>query len=231
MEELEPEDFVGFIPLLVDLPYEEWVKHVFDHPVDRKEPWYWANDAPFWDSDADPKRTLEYVTRLFETSGELPKTYSFDQIGDGFGYLVASAATTYMFVFHDEGLPIQERVAGIEAMIHVFRDLFDRHLGAGGEALTGSSFGMICDMWWDSIPISCGRLGPEIDRAILSVLKGTLALPSYSCRFAALHGLGHNHRGARQATQEIIDAFLARHSNLPEDLVEYAARARTGHVL
>jgi len=47
------------------LPFEKWVKHVFDHEVgDPNDPqWYFGADAPVWAAPTD--LTLAHMTRLF----------------------------------------------------------------------------------------------------------------------------------------------------------------------
>jgi hypothetical protein len=46
---------------LDSLPFDEWVRHVFDHEV-REPQWYFDLDAPFWAAPA--ALTLAHVTRL-----------------------------------------------------------------------------------------------------------------------------------------------------------------------
>ena len=72
---------------------------------------------------------------------------------------------------------------------------------------------------------------PEIHQATLRVMSEVLDLPSETCQFSALHGLGHWHAHHPEQVEQIVDAFLARHTDLTSHLVEYASRARLGSVL
>ncbi len=75
------------------------------------------------------------------------------------------------------------------------------------------------------------EIEPEIHQATLRVMSEVLDLPSETCRFSALHGLGHWHAQHPEQVEQIVDAFLARHKDLRPHLIEYASRARLGSVL
>jgi len=75
------------------------------------------------------------------------------------------------------------------------------------------------------------EIEPEIHQATLRVMSEVLDLPSETCQFSALHGLGHWHAHHPEQVEQIVDTFLARHKDLRPDLIEYASRARLGSVL
>ncbi|MGB8011503.1 MAG: hypothetical protein WCF68_07805 [Terriglobales bacterium] len=75
------------------------------------------------------------------------------------------------------------------------------------------------------------EIEPEIHQATLSVMSEVLDLPSETCQFSALHGLGHWHAQHPEQVEQIVDAFLARHVDLRPHLIEYASRARLGSML
>jgi len=75
------------------------------------------------------------------------------------------------------------------------------------------------------------EIEPEIHQATLSVMSEVLDLPSETCQFSALHGLGHWHAHHPEQVEQIVDAFLTRHKDLRPHLIEYAGRARLGSVL
>jgi hypothetical protein len=75
------------------------------------------------------------------------------------------------------------------------------------------------------------EIEPEIHQATLRVMSEVLDLPSETCQFSALHGLGHWHAHHPEQVEQIVDAFLARHKDLRPHLIEYASRARLGSVL
>jgi hypothetical protein len=75
------------------------------------------------------------------------------------------------------------------------------------------------------------EIEPEIHQATLSVMSEVLDLPSETCQFSALHGLGHWHAHHPEQVEQIVDAFLTRHKDLRPHLIEYALKARLGSVL
>jgi hypothetical protein len=72
---------------------------------------------------------------------------------------------------------------------------------------------------------------PGIHQATLRVMSEVLDLPSETCQFSALHGLGHWHAEHPVEVEQIVDAFLKRRKDLRPHLIEYASRARVGDVL
>jgi hypothetical protein len=54
------------------MEFDEWVKFVFDHPVqdDIRSAWYYDEDLDEfwdeWDERSHPEKQLEYATRLFQ---------------------------------------------------------------------------------------------------------------------------------------------------------------------
>ena len=75
------------------------------------------------------------------------------------------------------------------------------------------------------------EIEPEIHQATLRVMSEVLDLPSETCQFSALHGLGHWHAQHPEQVEQIVDAFLTRHKDLRPHLIEYASKARLGSVL
>jgi len=75
------------------------------------------------------------------------------------------------------------------------------------------------------------EIEPEIHQATLRVMSEVLDLPSETCQFSALHGLGHWHAQHPEQVEQIVDGFLTRHEDLRPHVIEYASRARLGNVL
>jgi hypothetical protein len=71
----------------------------------------------------------------------------------------------------------------------------------------------------------------EEHRAMLDTMERILTLPSVACREQALHGLGHFHKHRPREVERIIDGFLARETNIPDELRSYSQRARAGKVI
>src|SRR5688500_4514654 len=91
-----------------DLPFSDWVAHVFDHPV-TDPAWHWANDAPRWDPGRDPSRALAYLKGLFREPDVHLAPYSPAQKNQGLWYLADSACSDYGFCVLDPKLPLEER--------------------------------------------------------------------------------------------------------------------------
>ena len=218
---------------LESLPFEAWVEHVFDHEV-RKPEWYFDPDAFSW--GGSPEAAVAYVTRLLEDPLPILDRFDDARLNQGFWYMVGSESE-YMFSLTDLSVPLSGRLRCVRSFEPLFRTLFASrcsphlsHLDQPG----ASPLNAVCYMWWDIIPVHGApddHTRPELDAAALDVMEAILLLDSLPCRESALHGLGHWALYYSARVQQIIDAFLRRHSGLPAELVAYAARARNGHVL
>jgi hypothetical protein len=72
------------------------------------------------------------------------------------------------------------------------------------------------------------RDGAAIRNAFLDTFRRLLTHPAPVAQYAALHGLGHLEHDLRP---QVIDAYIARHPDLPAAQREYSERARSGEVL
>jgi len=218
--------------VLYDIPFDEWVAHVFDHKV-RVPQWYFDIDSDDWDGPS--QITVTYITRLFENPERYLEKFSDEQLEQGFWYL--SGTSEYMFALLDQCVPMEERTGCIRSFYLLFEQLFARrcspHLShideAGANPLNGA-----CYMWWDNIPI-CGepndRSRHDIDREILDVMNNILSVDSVACQESSLHGLGHWEMYYSPRVHDIIDAFLADRQFIRKELADYAKQARRGYVL
>jgi hypothetical protein len=61
---------------LQNLPFEQWVASVFNHPVaEIKNAWYWDIHRDWWEeSPADP---VQFLTQEFEHAADVFRSYSF----------------------------------------------------------------------------------------------------------------------------------------------------------
>jgi hypothetical protein len=220
---------------LTDARFHEWLKSIFDHPVTR--PAWWGNLVPDavepdidWDEDA-PATTSKYVTRLFTNSRQLLRQYSDGQVNQGLWYLVNPACSNVMTDALDHSVPLPERLTCIHSILSLFQDCFaERCPGhtADESPSEGNPNGLACQMWWDVFPQPCCE---AVDRAILDVMRDTLAMPSRGCRESALHGLGHWQMNYPTEVKQIIDEFLAATPDLGQSLRQYAREARNGVLL
>ena len=215
-----------------NIPFEEWVRYVFDHPVVKPE-WYWGGDA---DSlDLDQAKLILYITQLFSRSAEVLSAFSDAQVDQGFWLLVG--APSELQILGEATLPITDRVCCIDSILVLFRDCFARrctnhlsHIDKPGVGPLNSS----CYMWWDIIPL---HGDPEdasrrqIDDACLTVMQKTLEIPSVACQESALHGLGHWACYYGERCSQIIATFLQRHPDLGSEVRDYATKASRGDIL
>ena len=223
---------------LTDLTFDQWLSHVFDHPVDSsRQEWYWQPDTDWW--EGAPAVTVQFLTRLFEHAQQLLQPYSDAQLNQGLWYIASNACSNHMFALMDVDVPWPARQRCLRSMHDLFAQCFARrctpHLGHLPETEPGASpLNLVCYMWWDILPIG-GRPedpnGADLNLEILKVMESTLQLDSVACQESALHGLGHWHFHAPQQVEEIINTYLKRQNDLREELRLYAMSARRGCVL
>lgn len=238
------------------ITFDEWVNHVFDHPV-LDPPWYWSErnqeHYQYWNSQANPTRTLSYLTQLFGNSSFLIERFTRAQIDQGLTYLVNPDFSAHMVVLRDVKLPWELRRACLLAMLPLYTDLFapvygDDHennheliafwqrfrAGESLEPIPGKQEPMYAvHMWWDDMPIRGGPVHPDQERfddTALYILSEVLKMKEESCVESALHGLGHWAFHVPDRTTPIIEEFLRR-TDVGEDLRYYAERAMTGEIL
>jgi hypothetical protein len=68
----------------------------------------------------------------------------------------------------------------------------------------------------------------ELQDTVFRTLVKVLALDSWICQGAALHGLGHLHH---PETPEVVDKFIREHPTLTEEQTAYARAAAKFNVL
>jgi hypothetical protein len=216
-----------------DLPFDAWVRHVFDHDPSGRQ-WWFEADAPRW--AGPPDVTVAYVTRLFEDP--LPPLAPYDdvQLDEGFWYLVANGASDCMMALLDTSVPVERRARCLRAAATVFREVYaprcTPHLGHCDEPGAGP-LNLSCYMWWDLLPVAPAPDDPGrrlLDRAALDAMEEILSLDAIACQESALHGLGHWQPAHPDAVAAIVDAFLAAAPDRRPELVRYAESARVGCV-
>jgi hypothetical protein len=222
------------------ISYDEWVRHVFDHPV-LEEPW-WSHVAASgyrqeWNESADTARTLSYLTQLFEEPSGLIGRFTSGQIDQGLYYLVSNSCSDHMFALTDTKLSWAARRRCFDAILPLYKKLmapvYGDQLGhtmlvANDSARANSA----CYMWWDLIPLYGGMEHSDRDRindAVLGIFNKVLKLKAESCLESALHGLGHWHAYIPGRTGPIVRRFLAR-MDISRELRDYAERVAVGSV-
>ena len=217
-----------------DLSFDDWVLHVFDHPV-TDPAWHWGPDAPYW--RGPPAAIVAHLTRLFEDPLPPLEGFTDAELNKGFWYIASNGLSDYMFALSDASVPLDARLRCVRALSVLYRDLFaprcSPHLSHLDEPGVGDLNG-VCYMWWDICPIGGPPADPghdAINRAALDVMAAALELEAIACQESALHGLGHWHPEYAGETAAIIGRFLATHAALRPELVTYARSARAGCVL
>lgn len=220
---------------LTNLTFDQWLKHVFDHPV-TDPAWHHVMGADVW-GDSTPELIVSYLTQLFENSAEVCKPYSDAHLNQGLWYISLPFCSGYMKEIEAEIISDEQRVRCIHAIFRLYEGLFAprctpllSHQFGQPEDPPYSPLNMICYMWWDNL-LTWGML-PEKLRdvfypAYLNVMRQTLTLDSIACQEGALHGLAHladDHQRYRPA-YGVIHKFIATNPNISPELKDYAERA------
>lgn len=235
-----------------NVSFEEWVRCVFDHPVDR-EAWYWADDDDAF--EPNPVRLVAHSTRLFEQSAEVLARFTDEQVDQGFWFLVG--APPELDVLCANVVPLPDRLQCIRSMSALFERYFAVrctphlcHLLKRKDEPGVGPLNSSCFMWWDLLwhPIELWRdpgfanqmpveyqlqvaNEEEIDEACIAVMESILELPSIACQESALHGLGHWGSFRQERCRGVIASFLQRHPDIRPELREYALHAQEAKVL
>ena len=226
---------------IINLSFEQWVEHIFDHPVEDPA-WHWDIDSDYYNYEENVHLTVEYLAQLFESPLNSIKPYTDAQINQALWYLIGSSASSYMFTLFEASIPLKLRRQVVLSMYNMFEQVFAprcspilEHLQlSGSDSSSINPLNEVCYMWWDIIPLAPRMGDPEreaLDKQCLAVMERTLELDSIACREAALHGLGHWKHAYHRKVRRIIDAFLKRTPDIDDDLLKYALSARNFGVL
>jgi hypothetical protein len=217
-------------PVRTDLPFDAWIRYLFDHP---------ATDPAWPDTAADadpvelaPRQVVAHAARLFREAEETLAPYAEAQVNQGLSFLIEESGSP-LYALGDTRVPLAERLH----CIYSIANLFEAYLAPrcapqlGG---TGGDLNPVCYMWWDLFPLHGQPENPlrrEIDNACLWVMGAQLALPSIACQQSSLHGLGHWRMYYPDRCQTLISEYLTGQLRLHPELREYALRALEGRVL
>lgn len=221
--------------LLKNLTFEQWLRCVFDHPVNElTNAWYWDVDRDWWEEDTPD--TVTFLTRTFEEAAEVLQPYTDAQLNQGLWFLASNACSNHMFALMNESIPWTARQRCIRSFHQLYEQCFARrcspHLSHVDEP-GANPLNMVCYMWWDINPLYAKPDDPtrrDLADAVLQVMESTLQLDSIACRESALHGLGHWQHAYPERVGAIIDRFSMTRPVLPEKLQSYMRAAYTGYV-
>jgi hypothetical protein len=215
------------------ISFDDWTKRVFDHHVIDPE-WWWKEETDW--NNLPSSISLDYLSRLFEESSQLPHLYSDAQIDQGLWFLIGPRSDDIAHFLLDLSIPWPMRLRAVRSIICLFELFASRcslhlsHLDEPG----ASPLNSICYMFWDIFPIQRRPDEPrhaDLDDSLLTILTEILSMPSDACRESALHGLGHWHLSYPREVEQIIDSFIVLNPTIRPELRQYAGMARIGKVL
>jgi hypothetical protein len=221
-------------PTTVDLTnfsFEEFVSFLFDHEVPAKEndaesgkydPWYFHVQVEF-----DAKKICALYVQMFRQPDFLLSRFTKPQLEEGFWAIQGpNLDCTVSRIIDNSDLPLSIREECIRSMTDLFKLLFAE------EPLDTS-----VQMWWDSMCYAwhCGNRNREsggedleLQDILFQALAKVLAIDSWICQGAALHGLGHLHH---PHSKELIDRYVEEHPSLTQEQIAYALAAARFEVL
>jgi len=211
---------------LTNISFDEFVSLIFERaiPAEAEEV-----DLSFHYVEAvlDAKKICAYYVRLFREPEFLLSRFTKQQLEAGFWAIMGHTqewSAGNMIEYSDA--PLSSRKECIESMAILFERLF------ANEPLETA-----VHMWWDSLCYAwhCGNRSRErggedleLQDIFFQALSKVLAIDSWICQGAALHGLGHLHH---PQTQELVDRFLDEHTSLTSEQKAYALAAASFRVL
>jgi hypothetical protein len=213
---------------LTNISFDDFVSFLFDREPSSDS----KNDAPsplYHDVgiEFDAPTICDYYVRLFRQPAFLLTRFTKPQLEQGFwliqGHVLECSANN---LIHYSGLSLSAREKCIDSMADLFEYLFIN------EPLDTS-----VHMWWDALCYDwhCGNRKREdggedqqLQDIFFRTLAKILALDSWICQGAALHGLGHLHH---PETKSLIAHFLNTHPSLTEEERQYALAAASFNVL
>lgn len=215
------------------ISYEAWTRGLFDRPVP-----FDLICAELAHYEESPSQFLKYLTRLWMTSGELRRTYSSEQIGQGLWYLHSSS--DFLHLIYDPALPLRERIEAVLQIATLFDDCFGPlsepvfgHLNQGNSELNGAAY-----IFWDGAPLGARsrrsyisdrhERRPEyeqIEDACMLVMERMLASKHVAVQESAVHGLGHWRDAYPERIEPLLDRVIAD-AHYCEELRSYAHSAR-----
>jgi hypothetical protein len=214
--------------------YSDWLQYVFDRPV-TPNGWYFDDDDTQF--AASSVELAELVAHTLENVGRDLVQFSDEQLRYGLAYIFDNGCSDVVFALMSADAPQTLRLRAINAIRLLYSELFEQRcapvLGHTSEA-GANPLNYVCYMLWDFSPISYWERSAEkhvMYPVIADVLAFGLTCKNKACVESGLHGLGHIAFYFREGVARIIDSFLNDAESRFPDLVEYAHRAKVGHVL
>ena len=211
---------------LTNISFDEFVSLIFERAIP-PEPKEGDLSLHYVEVKLDSKKICAYYVRLFRQPEFLLSRFTKQQLEDGFwavmGHSHEWSAGNIIDYSH---APLSSRAECIESMAILFERLF------ANEPLDTS-----VHMWWDSLCYAwhCGNRSrqrggedSELQDIFFRTLAKVLAIDSWICQGAALHGLGHLHH---PQTKELIERYIDERPSLTTEQKAYALAAASFQVL
>jgi hypothetical protein len=211
---------------LKSISFDEFVSLIFERDVSAEHAKF---DPPFCnvEPEIDAQKMCSYYVQLFQKPEFLLSRFTKQELEEGFWEIMGYThdwSLGNLIDYSDAPLSIRKKC--IESMAVLFERFF------ANESLDTS-----VHMWWDSRCYSwhCGnrkreRGGEdlELQDIYFQTLGKVLAIDSWICQGAALHGLGHLHH---PDTADLISRYIDAHPSLTEEQIAYAKAAAKFEVL
>jgi hypothetical protein len=203
---------------LTNISFDDFVSLIFNHAEQIKP------DRPLSgiEVEIDAKRMCAYYVQLFQKPEFLHSRFTKQELEEGFWEIMGCAHDWSLGdLIEYSNAPLSSRKECIESMAILFERLF------ASEPLDTS-----VHMWWDSLCYSWhsgnrkrerGGDDLELQDTYFQTLAKVLAIDSWICQGAALHGLGHLHH---PDTATLISRYIDEHPSLTKEQVAYARRFR-----
>jgi len=211
---------------LTNISFDEFVSLIFERamPPEAEE----VNlSFHYVEVELDAKKICAHYVRLFRDPEFLLSRFTKQQLEGGFWAIMGHThewSAGNIIDYSDA--PLSSRKECIESMATLFERFF------ANEPLETS-----VHMWWDSLCYAwhCGNRSrerggedSELQDTFFRTLAKVLAIDSWICQEAALHGLGHLHH---PSTAELVDRFVKEHPSLTKEQLVYAHAAARFEVL
>jgi hypothetical protein len=210
--------------------FDEFVAFLFAHDIDHNippesenyDPWYFHLEVEF-----DAKNIAAYYVRVFEQPEFLLSRFTKAQLEEGFWAIQGpNLNCSVSRIIEDSDLPLSIKQECIRSMADLFKRLF-----------ATEPFDTSVQMWWDSLCYDWHSGNRKRERGgedlalqdlFFETLANVLAIDSWICQGAALHGLGHLHH---PKTKELIERFVDQHPTLTHEQKAYALAAAKFEVM
>ena len=209
---------------LINISFDEFVLVIFERSTSKEAV---ESQIQFVETELNAEEICAHYVKLFRQPEFLLTRFSKDTLEAGFWAMMGlSREWSLGNIIEYSDASLSSRRECIDSMATLFEKLF------AYEPLDTS-----VHMWWDSLCYSwhCGnrkreRGGDDIDLQdiFFNTLAKVLAIDSWICQGAALHGLRHLHH---PDTGLLIDNYLAQHPKLTDEQQGYARAAARFEVL